>query len=109
MATGFGFWSLRWFNPVMEVDLCGHATLAAAWALFQKDHEIDRLVFSTRSGPLTVTCQPNALAMDFPAIKYWKVIADDRLSDAFAQIPDEQFGSAMETMVVFPDLTTTAQ
>ncbi len=46
---------LRWFTPTVEVDLCGHATLAAADVLFRYiSREAKRLVFSTRSGNLTV-------------------------------------------------------
>ena len=42
---------LRWFTPTVEVDLCGHATLAAAWVLFEQLGENrDLLRFSTRSG-----------------------------------------------------------
>ena len=59
---------LRWFTPVLEVDLCGHATLAGAHVLFQHyfpQHE--RVVFSTLSGELTVTRQGDLLNMDFPS------------------------------------------
>lgn len=59
---------LRWFTPGVEVDLCGHATLASAWVLL---HELEpartRVVFHTRSGALTVTRVGDELAMDFPA------------------------------------------
>lgn len=58
---------LRWFTPVSEVDLCGHATLAAAHCLLD-DREPGKVRFSTRSGILTVTRDPDgSLAMDFPA------------------------------------------
>ena len=47
---------LRWFTPAVEVDLCGHATLAAADVLFRyRFPEFARLVFSTKSGELAVT------------------------------------------------------
>ena len=58
---------LRWFTPMVEVDLCGHATLASAHCLFE-DGVAGPIRFATRSGVLTVTRQPNgSLAMDFPA------------------------------------------
>src|SRR5487761_2487787 len=44
--------SLRWFTPSVEVDLCGHATLATAHVLFGLDPALDRLEFDTRSGSL---------------------------------------------------------
>lgn len=65
--TGHRF-HLRWFTPVAEVDLCGHATLAAAHVVFDLlGHEGQDVCFDTRSGPLTVVREGTALAMDFPA------------------------------------------
>lgn len=59
---------LRWFTPTMEVDLCGHATLAAAYVLFQIEKAaISQLTFHTRGGALTVTRNEDWLALDFPA------------------------------------------
>ncbi len=59
---------LRWFTPVAEVDLCGHATLAAAHVVFDVLAYGGREVcFDTRSGALTVVREGSALAMDFPA------------------------------------------
>lgn len=65
IARGF---QLRWFTPVAEVDLCGHATLAAAHVLFTRlGYAGPRIVFATRSGELAVEAQDGRLAMDFPA------------------------------------------
>jgi PhzF family phenazine biosynthesis protein len=65
---------LRWFTPAVEVDLCGHATLAAAHCLFA-DGVTSPVRFATRSGVLTVTQTPDgSLAMDFPS---WPPIAID--------------------------------
>ncbi|MGF6589907.1 PhzF family phenazine biosynthesis protein [Pseudomonas sp. 2835] len=59
---------LRWFTPTVEVDLCGHATLAAAWVLFEQlGEQRDTLRFTTRSGELRVRRDGARLAMDFPA------------------------------------------
>ncbi|HEY3816979.1 MAG TPA: PhzF family phenazine biosynthesis protein [Polyangiaceae bacterium] len=59
---------LRWFTPRTEVDLCGHATLASAWVLMRElDRARERVVFHTKSGPLTVTRSGDDLAMDLPA------------------------------------------
>src|SRR4051812_416732 len=58
---------LRWFTPTVEVDLCGHATLASAHCLFE-DGVPGPIRFATRSGVLTVSQrQDGSLAMDFPA------------------------------------------
>jgi PhzF family phenazine biosynthesis protein len=64
-----GDFGLRWFTPVVEVDLCGHATLASAHVLFDtgrlKPGSAAR--FHTRSGVLTATRDGAAIALDFPA------------------------------------------
>jgi PhzF family phenazine biosynthesis protein len=50
-----GQYDLRWFTPEAEVELCGHATLASAWLLFEElDPELKQVHFETRSGTLTV-------------------------------------------------------
>lgn len=55
VATGEGRYKLRWFTPEAEVDLCGHATLASAWLLFDAlAPELKTVAFETRSGTLTV-------------------------------------------------------
>jgi PhzF family phenazine biosynthesis protein len=59
---------LRWFTPEVEVDLCGHATLATAFALFNElGLTGDVVTFDSRSGPLTVTRRGKLLALDFPS------------------------------------------
>jgi predicted PhzF superfamily epimerase YddE/YHI9 len=61
-------YSIRWFTPVAEVDLCGHATLASAWVLFNcLGFEGDRVRFNSKSGPLAVSRDGDGLVMDFPS------------------------------------------
>ncbi len=63
-----GGYDLRWFTPEREVDLCGHATLASAFVIFEYlDREAGLLRFQTRSGELRVRRNGDLLAMDFPA------------------------------------------
>ncbi len=59
---------LRWFTPVREVDLCGHATLASAFVLYEcLDHDRPEVRFFTRSGTLTVRrVGPCTFSLDFP-------------------------------------------
>ena len=60
---------LRWFTPRLEVKLCGHATLASAFVLFEfLEPSRERVSFETMSGRLGVTRQVDRLSMDFPAI-----------------------------------------
>src|SRR4051812_18518847 len=62
-----GEFDLRWFTPVTEVNLCGHATLASANVLFEElNHSQTEIVFHTRSGPLRVTKRQGRLEMNFP-------------------------------------------
>lgn len=68
LRKGDGY-ELRWFTPVCEVELCGHATLASAYVLFERlGHRGEVITFRTRySGTLTVRRDGDLLAMDFPA------------------------------------------
>lgn len=65
--TGDGF-ALRWFTPAVEVDLCGHATLASAHVLFEEGHLApgDTARFQTRSGTLTAVRRGTGIELDFP-------------------------------------------
>lgn len=62
-------WSLRWFTPTVEVDLCGHATLASAHALWESSRAdgAARLDFDTRSGRLSASRSGTSIELDFPA------------------------------------------
>ena len=61
-------YEIRWFTPTVEVDLCGHATLASAYVLFNElGFAGDQIKFiSHRSGPLSVTKNGSILALNFP-------------------------------------------
>lgn len=69
VVPGADAWSLRWFTPTTEVDICGHATVAATHAL----HEVGRVAdgetvaFDTRSGRLTATIDCGLIEIDLPA------------------------------------------
>ena len=63
-----GYYDLRWFTPEVEIDLCGHATLASAYVLMNYvDKGLDRVDFHTLSGVLTVTKKEELYAMNFPS------------------------------------------
>src|SRR5258708_17851581 len=69
VPSGNGRYGLRWFTPAVEVDLCGHATVAAAHVMFEIRREVagDTIVFDSKSGELRVTREGDLLALDFPA------------------------------------------
>lgn len=61
---------LRWFTPEIEMDLCGHATLAAAHALNTiMGYGKDEIIFETASGKLTVSVKDNIYSLNFPSRK----------------------------------------
>src|SRR6266446_5129834 len=62
-----GDFDLRWFTPKVEDDLCGHATLASAYVLALRKHNVWPVRFHTRSGILTVAQNQDSFEMDFPA------------------------------------------
>ncbi|MFY9551707.1 MAG: PhzF family phenazine biosynthesis protein [Thermoanaerobaculia bacterium] len=66
--TGEG-WNLRWFTPTVEVDLCGHATLASAHILWEQGRAApgSAIAFDTRSGRLTAAPRGGMIELDFPA------------------------------------------
>jgi PhzF family phenazine biosynthesis protein len=68
VPTGPVRFQIRWFTPAVEVDLCGHATLAAAFVLFtQLNLAGETVTFESRSGPLGVTRRGELLELDFPS------------------------------------------
>ena len=65
---------IRWFTPHVEVDLCGHATLAAAHVLFSHEgYNKAQIDFDSRSGILTVTKKDGRLTLDFPVDSFEKL------------------------------------
>jgi predicted PhzF superfamily epimerase YddE/YHI9 len=71
LVPGVAAWGLRWFTPAVEVDLCGHATVASAHVLWESDRlsTDDPAVFETRSGRLSATPLGDGwIELDFPAL-----------------------------------------
>ena len=68
LVGGQGEYEIRWMTPAAEVDLCGHATLAAAWVVFNVlESGRTEVVFRSKSGPLGVVAEGDRLALDFPS------------------------------------------
>jgi len=86
-ATGY---DLRWFTPAIEVDLCGHATLAAAYVVLNHlQPDLDWVAFETKSGKLIVTRNGERLSMDFPARAPTPTTVSAALSEALGEAPAE--------------------
>ncbi|WP_460423745.1 PhzF family phenazine biosynthesis protein [Pseudomonas sp. ZL2] len=95
---------LRWFTPTVEVDLCGHATLATAWVLFEQlGEQCDTLRFATRSGELRVRRDGARLAMDFPAKQPQAVAVPDGLLQALGLERIETLYRTDDYLVVVED------
>jgi PhzF family phenazine biosynthesis protein len=98
--------TLRWFTPAAEVDLCGHATLAAAHVLFEiLGHAEPSIVFTTRSGELIVERQGELLVMNFPARPPRPCAAPEALLAALGQPPVEVL-AADDYLAIFADEET---
>jgi PhzF family phenazine biosynthesis protein len=87
-ADGFG---LRWFTPAVEVDLCGHATLASAHVLWEEGHQLpeEPVRFHTRSGLLVAMRRDRWIELDFPAEPARAVDAPAGLARALGLAPQD--------------------
>lgn len=82
-------YDIRWFTPAVEVNLCGHATLASAHVIFNELKHEDSLVrfHSGRSGALAVAKRDDRLVLDFPSYPVTEIEQSDELADAVGKIP----------------------
>jgi PhzF family phenazine biosynthesis protein len=116
--AGSDDFELRWFTPVVEIDLCGHATLASAFVLMTLiDRARTRVVFHSASGPLVVTRDADAYTLDFPSRPPRPLAALPGLAEALGAKPIELhrardvvalFGSAEEVHALRPDMGAVA-
>lgn len=103
VRRGGDAFDLRWFTPAVEVDLCGHATLASGFVLMTAlEPARDRAVFHTRSGPLTVTRDGARFAMDFPSRPPAPVEPPATLAAALGARPSAVF-KARDFVALFDD------
>jgi PhzF family phenazine biosynthesis protein len=92
---------LRWFTPAVEAPLCGHATLAAAHALFvELGAAAERLVFDTASGELTVRRTGEGYEMDFPAQPPAQIDPPPGLAEALGVVPREVWASSYLAVIL---------
>lgn len=98
-----GGYGLRWFTPVVEVALCGHATLASAHVLYETGRagSQEQIRFASASGELTARRDGPAIALDFPATPAVQAAAPQGLLSALGvQSPEWTGGGAEDLMVV---------
>ncbi len=104
VRDGAGY-ALRWFTPTVEVDLCGHATLAAAHVITSiLAPDLQRVEFSTRvAGPLTVDRDGDRLVLDFPARPPKPVTAPAALTAALGGPAPQAVLTARDYLVLYED------
>ena len=104
-AAGEGF-DLRWFTPLAEVALCGHATLASAYVIFTilEPSRSAPVAFSTaKSGVLTVARNGELLSMDFPAVPAAPCTTPAALAQALGRAPTETYVAPRDYLAIFED------
>jgi len=105
VADGDGF-ELRWFTPSVEVDLCGHATLAAGWLVLNRlAPDRNEVRFATRSGELYVRRDGELMVLDFPAAPGEKCTAPAALIQGLRAEPIETYCASYH-LAVFDDEAT---
>ena len=93
---------IRWFTPTVEVDLCGHATLAAAHVLFNHlDFPGNEVAFSSKSGPLYVRQKGESLYLDFPADSIRAVEPPEPLIIGLGLEPKELYRGRDDYLAIF--------
>lgn len=93
---------IRWFTPTVEVDLCGHATLAAAHILFNYYMlSATEISFHSRSGLLYVRKNDDLLTLDFPADETERTEIQPALVDALGTVPVEIYKGKTDFMLVY--------
>lgn len=98
---------LRWFTPETEMDLCGHATLAAGHAILSTMRGQNEAVrFSSHSGVLIVSMDDDILSMDFPARRPVPAVAPDISDHVFGAKPIACYSGGRDYLFVFEDEKT---
>lgn len=93
---------IRWFTPTVEVNLCGHATLATAFVIFNVlKYQKNIILFSSKSGVLKVTKQDKWLELDFPLQETFPAEAPERLIESIGKKPKEIYRAADDYMLVY--------
>src|SRR3989338_5363013 len=101
---------IRWFTPNNEVALCGHATLASAWVLFNRlGYTQEAVRFVCGLGDLIVKKTAKGLVMDFPALTFKAIDYDPYLQQLGLPTPEAAYQSEFDLMLVYRDAAEVAQ
>ena len=93
--------NLRWFTPKMEVDLCGHATLASAHILFEKGYLLPNATakFNTLSGALSASIADGWISLNFPSLSLEQIPVSDQIIQALGFTPKVMFKTDVNILV----------
>ncbi len=95
-------YTIRWFTPSVEVDLCGHATLASAHILFKHlNFKGDRIIFNSKSGKLFVTGNGKMITLDFPMDYFLETEIPDKLLSGIRSTPKETYIGKTDFLLVY--------
>ena len=98
-----GQYDLKWFTPGGEVELCGHATLATSFVIYNYvDPEVPEMHFNTLSGELIVKASGEGFTMDFPVGKFKPVTVNPEILAASGGLAVEAFYDGGDMIVMFP-------
>ncbi|MRR20489.1 PhzF family phenazine biosynthesis protein [bacterium] len=115
ITRGRDEWLIRWFTPVTEVDLCGHATLASAYVVLNilEPHNEEVVFRSMVMGILTVRKRGDLLELDFPTDELRECAVPEQIVESIGIVPRESymgrsdylllFGSESEILAIKPD------
>lgn len=111
-------YEIRWFTPLHEIDLCGHATLGSAYVIFKHlEPGRDRVTFGSKSGPLHVTAHDGRLTLDFPSLPPKPCPPTAKIAEALGARPEATleatallvvFGSERDVRAIKPDFSLVA-
>lgn len=96
-------YEIRWFTPTVEVDLCGHATLATAFVLFTQEGFNKNVIefYSPRSGNLSVAVEESNFVLDFPVDIPQEVILSDEFKSLTDKTPITVYKGRTDYMLLF--------
>lgn len=94
-------YDIRWFTPGSEVALCGHATLASAYIIYNKlGWQNEKIIFSSLSGKLEVSRSGDLLSMDFPALPYQRTSISPAIEDLVDKPVVEAYESKFDLLLI---------
>lgn len=97
---------IRWFTPTVEVDLCGHATLASAKVLFDfyLNSSLTEIIFASKSGPLKAIKKDDLIVLDFPIDMPYAIEIDNLIEEGVGTRPIELYKGRDDYLAIFEDI-----